>query len=145
MSYIHIFYYSYESSRHLHSYIFHFKRTVSPWHFSKSKLSGQSIMLFTCQDDPHSGNDQKQKQARQKGKDLNEAGISLELLHMGTSFDVNKFYKVKFDELCGMLRFVPKRIRWFRRKQVEAEVEVFCHDHLHQVYVMVIGVLWYNV
>lgn len=59
----------------------------------KSKLSGQSIMLFTCQDDPHSGNDQKQKQARQKGKDLNEAGISLELLHMGTSFDVNKFYK----------------------------------------------------
>lgn len=67
-------------------------------------------MLFTCQDDPHSGNNQKQKQARQKGKDLNEAGISLELLHMGTSFDVNKFYKVKWEKFI-----VNECWKWYKR------------------------------
>lgn len=70
--------------------------------FSKctSRLAGQSIMLFTCRDNPHAGDDQKQRQARRKAQDLKEAGIVLEILHMGETFDVNKFYKdlVKLDE-----------------------------------------------
>ncbi|XP_069937204.1 X-ray repair cross-complementing protein 6-like [Cherax quadricarinatus] len=63
--------------------------------FSKctSRLAGQSILLFTCRDNPHAADDQKQRQARQKAKDLKEAGIVLEILHMGKTFDVNKFYK----------------------------------------------------
>ncbi|KAK7027384.1 X-ray repair cross-complementing protein 6 [Halocaridina rubra] len=58
-----------------------------------SKLAGQSILLFTCRDDPHHGDNQKQRQAVQKAKDLREVSISLEVLHMGENFDVKKFYK----------------------------------------------------
>ncbi|XP_068204179.1 X-ray repair cross-complementing protein 5 [Palaemon carinicauda] len=60
---------------------------------SSSRLSGQSIMLFTNCDDPHPGDNQKQRQARQKAGDLKEAGIVLEILHMGNHFDVKKFYQ----------------------------------------------------
>lgn len=60
---------------------------------STSKLSGQNILLFTNCDDPHPGDNQKQRQARQKAGDLREAGIVLEILHMGEHFDVKKFYK----------------------------------------------------
>ncbi|XP_071552521.1 LOW QUALITY PROTEIN: X-ray repair cross-complementing protein 6 [Panulirus ornatus] len=58
-----------------------------------NRLSGQSILLFTCRDDPHAGDDQKKRQARRKVQDLKEAGIVLEILHMGETFDVKKFYK----------------------------------------------------
>ncbi|KAG7177194.1 ATP-dependent DNA helicase 2 subunit 1-like [Homarus americanus] len=58
-----------------------------------SRLSEQNILLFTCRDDPHSGDSQKQRQARKKAQDLKEAQIELEVLHMGENFNVNKFYK----------------------------------------------------
>ncbi|XP_042217520.1 X-ray repair cross-complementing protein 6-like [Homarus americanus] len=57
------------------------------------RLSEQNILLFTCRDDPHSGDSQKQRQARKKAQDLKEAQIELEILHMGETFNVNKFYK----------------------------------------------------
>lgn len=62
--------------------------------YSKSRLSGQSIYLFTCRDDPHAGDEQKKRQASRKVHDLKEAGIVLEIMHMGQTFNVNKFYKV---------------------------------------------------
>jgi hypothetical protein len=42
--------------------------------------------------------------------DLNETGIDLELMHLqqeGESFDVTKFYKVKY------LRAAPEKITWY--------------------------------
>jgi hypothetical protein len=51
-----------------------------------------------------------QRQAKAKANDLNETGIDLELMHLqqeGESFDVTKFYKVKY------LRAAPEKITWY--------------------------------
>ena len=64
------------------------------FYFSKSKLNGQNILLLTCQDDPHSGDQHKKNQIRKKVQDLREAEVNFEVLHLGTGFDINKFYKV---------------------------------------------------
>ncbi|XP_076054760.1 inverted repeat-binding protein [Oratosquilla oratoria] len=66
---------------------------VSQILLSAVKLSSMSILLFTCNDDPHKDDYQKQRNARKKAHDLQEIGIDLEILHMGESFEVNKFYK----------------------------------------------------
>ena len=76
-------------------------------------------MLFTCNDDPHSGKPAlqvrmhflylkstfvlfsllflvPQRQAAAKAEDLHQNGVNIELLHLsssGKTFDVNKFYK----------------------------------------------------
>ena len=50
-------------------------------------------MKFTCDDDPHHGNDSLKKQAIKKANDLAETKISLELLPVGKAdFDARKFY-----------------------------------------------------
>jgi hypothetical protein len=51
-------------------------------------------MLFTNTDNPHSGSQQKQHQARIKAADLGQLDIDVELLHMGSNFDSSLFYKV---------------------------------------------------
>jgi len=56
------------------------------------KLSHKRILLFTVNDDPHAINRELQKRALKKAKDLSEIGIELEVLPMGRSFDVRKFY-----------------------------------------------------
>lgn len=80
---------------HSHSANIHDALRVCQGIFTKcsSKLAGQSILLFTCRDDPHAGDNQKQRQAQKKARDLKEVGISLEILHIGTNFNVKKFYK----------------------------------------------------
>lgn len=63
---------------------------------SSQKLNYKRILLFTCNDNPHAGNQQLQLQAKTKARDLNETGIELELMHLqlsGETFDVTKFYK----------------------------------------------------
>lgn len=65
----------------------------SVFNTSEKRHAGRSILLFTCRDDPHAGDDQRRRQAVTKAKDLKESSIALEILHMGTSFDVTKFYK----------------------------------------------------
>ncbi|XP_052799774.1 X-ray repair cross-complementing protein 5-like [Mya arenaria] len=63
---------------------------------SPQKVNSKRILLFTCNEDPHTGNAQLQRQAKTKASDLNETGIDLELMHLqlpGHTFDVNKFYK----------------------------------------------------
>ena len=50
-------------------------------------------LKFTCDDDPHHGNDSLKKQAIKKANDLAETKISLELLPVGKAdFDARKFY-----------------------------------------------------
>ncbi|XP_060576657.1 X-ray repair cross-complementing protein 6-like [Ruditapes philippinarum] len=63
---------------------------------SPQKVNSKRILLFTCNDNPHAGNQQLQRQAKTKASDLNETGIDLELMHLqlpGETFDVTKFYK----------------------------------------------------
>ncbi|XP_052229441.1 X-ray repair cross-complementing protein 5-like isoform X2 [Dreissena polymorpha] len=63
---------------------------------SPQKVNSKRILLFTCNDDPHAGNQQLQRQAKTKASDLKETGIELELMHLqlpGDKFDVSKFYK----------------------------------------------------
>ncbi|XP_018013106.1 X-ray repair cross-complementing protein 6-like [Hyalella azteca] len=60
----------------------------------KSSLSGQNVLLFTCRDEPHSSNAvDLAKKAKCKARDLDDAGIDLELLGLGANFDASKFYK----------------------------------------------------
>ncbi|MPC11198.1 X-ray repair cross-complementing protein 6 [Portunus trituberculatus] len=65
----------------------------SVFNTSEKRHSGRSILLFTCRDNPHAGDDQRRRQAVTKAKDLKESAIALEILHMGVAFDVDKFYK----------------------------------------------------
>ncbi|KAG7171505.1 X-ray repair cross-complementing protein 6-like [Homarus americanus] len=83
------------------------------------RLSEQNILLFTCRDDPHSGDSQKQRQARKKAQDLKEAQIELEILHMGETFNVNKFYKSKITLADPTSRFkeLLERVRRLDHKQ----------------------------
>ncbi|KAL4225555.1 X-ray repair cross-complementing protein 6 [Mactra antiquata] len=63
---------------------------------SPQKVNSKRILLFTCNDNPHEGNQQLQRQAKTKASDLNETGVDLELMHLqipGSTFDVSKFYK----------------------------------------------------
>ncbi|KAK4323484.1 hypothetical protein Pmani_005799 [Petrolisthes manimaculis] len=59
----------------------------------KKRLSGQTVLMLTCRDDPHPGEVQQHRRAKNKARDLREAEVVLEILHLGTSFDINKFYK----------------------------------------------------
>lgn len=63
---------------------------------SSQKVNSKRILLFTCNDNPHAGNTQLQRQAKTKASDLYETGIDLELIHLqlpGEKFDIAKFYK----------------------------------------------------
>ncbi|KAJ9573651.1 hypothetical protein L9F63_008992 [Diploptera punctata] len=60
---------------------------------SQVKTGSKRILLFTNNDNPHSGSPNKQHQARIKAKDLGQTEIDLELLHIGSSFNSEIFYK----------------------------------------------------
>lgn len=71
---------------------------------STFKLAHKRILLFTTTDEPHANDRELQKRALKKSKDLSEIGIELELLHLGNSFDVDKFYRdVINDESSSLL------------------------------------------
>lgn len=101
---------------------------------STQKVNSKRILLFTCNDNPHAGNTQLQRQAKTKASDLNETGIDLELMHLqapGEKFDVTKFYKdllfndddevteladpaEKLDELLARVRSKDHKKRAYR-------------------------------
>uniref|UniRef100_A0A2P2HZY3 ATP-dependent DNA helicase 2 subunit 1 n=1 Tax=Hirondellea gigas TaxID=1518452 RepID=A0A2P2HZY3_9CRUS len=60
----------------------------------KSRLSGQNVLLFTCRDSPHTSNTEHlARQALCKARDLDDAGIDLELLFLSHEFSPDNFYK----------------------------------------------------
>lgn len=65
---------------------------------SPFKLAQKRILLFTSTDDPHSDNKELKRRALQKSKDLQDTHVELELLHLGQSFDVFKFYNDIINE-----------------------------------------------
>lgn len=60
------------------------------------RLGEKKVILFTNNDDPHSGNQQFQRHAKEKAKDLKDLGIVIELVNLkmeGSTFDVATFYR----------------------------------------------------
>lgn len=59
------------------------------------KMSHKRIMLFTNDDDPHSGDSGKASRARTKASDLRDTGIFLDLMHLKKrgGFDISLFYR----------------------------------------------------
>ncbi|CAL1529577.1 unnamed protein product [Lymnaea stagnalis] len=59
-------------------------------------MGSKRILVFTNNDEPHSGNTKLKTLAETKALDLSNNGIDLELMHLqlpGQTFDINKFYK----------------------------------------------------
>lgn len=96
----------------------------------KHRLSGQNVLLFTCRDAPHVTNaDHLARQALQKARDLDDAGIDLELLSLGSSFDASKFYRPLLTlggdapdrapaaSSSGRLQQLQDRVRMLEHKQ----------------------------
>ncbi|PIK56415.1 putative X-ray repair cross-complementing protein 6 [Apostichopus japonicus] len=66
--------------------------------FSQSphNLGSKRVLLFTCNDNPHSNDPALQRQARTKAKDLHEVNVDIELLHLsdqGKEFKFGDFYQ----------------------------------------------------
>ncbi|KAL7641263.1 UNVERIFIED_CONTAM: hypothetical protein RMT77_008401 [Armadillidium vulgare] len=60
---------------------------------SKVNLRVRNVLIFTCDDDPHSRDDHKKKQAIKSAKDLQEIETRIETLPLKKDFDFTKFYK----------------------------------------------------
>ena len=58
------------------------------------KLASKTILLLTCNDDPHLSDSNLKKQAIKKAKDLQETGILLDVLAIADegNFNMSKFY-----------------------------------------------------
>jgi ATP-dependent DNA helicase 2 subunit 1 len=57
------------------------------------KIATKTILLFTCNDDPHACDSNLKRQALKKAQDLKDTDISLELLPISDGdFDISKFY-----------------------------------------------------
>ncbi|KAK5850509.1 hypothetical protein PBY51_001384 [Eleginops maclovinus] len=61
----------------------------------KLRLSHKRLMIFTCRDEPHSGDSAKNRQARTKAGDLKETGVVIDLMHLMKpgGFDVALFFR----------------------------------------------------
>ncbi|XP_036938201.1 X-ray repair cross-complementing protein 6 [Acanthopagrus latus] len=61
----------------------------------KLRLSHKRLMIFTCRDEPHGGDNTKDRQARTKANDLKETGVVIDLLHLMKpgGFDVSRFFR----------------------------------------------------
>ncbi|XP_067344401.1 X-ray repair cross-complementing protein 6 isoform X2 [Channa argus] len=60
----------------------------------KLRLSHKRLMIFTCRDEPHSGDSTKDRQARTKASDLKETGVVIDLMHLMKpgGFDASLFF-----------------------------------------------------
>ncbi|XP_066520939.1 X-ray repair cross-complementing protein 6 isoform X2 [Hoplias malabaricus] len=91
----------------------------------KLRLSHKRLMIFTCKDDPHDGDSNRDRQARTKAGDLKETGVVIDLMHLTKpgGFDVSLFFcdivsppEDEGDlglqlEPCGKLEDLQKRVR----------------------------------
>ncbi|KAM8931167.1 X-ray repair cross-complementing protein 6 isoform 2-T2 [Pelodytes ibericus] len=104
----------------------------------KVKLSHKRIMLFTNEDDPHSGDTAKTTLARSKAKDLREMGIFLDLMHLEKDggFDISLFYRdivnVDEDEDLGVHSEASNKLDDLMRKvrAKEARKRALCRVNL---------------
>ena len=98
-------------------------------------------LKFTCDDDPHHGNDSLKKQAIKKANDLAETKISLELLPVGKAdFDARKFYVdlvPEVDDVSSsaqrfedLLSVVKKRVH---KKRALARIRFFQLSAVHYI------------
>uniref|UniRef100_A0A4W5R808 DNA helicase n=1 Tax=Hucho hucho TaxID=62062 RepID=A0A4W5R808_9TELE len=97
----------------------------------KLRLSHKRLMIFTCRDTPHRGDNDRDRQARTKAGDLKETGVVIDLMHLMKpgGFDVSLFFcKVVSPpedeaelglqmEPCGKLEDLQKRVRAKETKQ----------------------------
>ncbi|XP_051524141.1 X-ray repair cross-complementing protein 5-like [Myxocyprinus asiaticus] len=60
----------------------------------KLRLSHKRLMIFTCRDNPHGGDNAKDRQARTKAADLKETGVVVDLMHLTKpgGFNVSLFF-----------------------------------------------------
>ncbi|XP_017339232.2 X-ray repair cross-complementing protein 6 [Ictalurus punctatus] len=91
----------------------------------KLRLSHKRLMIFTCRDNPHEGDRNRDRQACTKADDLKETGVVIDLMHLTKSggFDVSLFFcdivSPPEDESelgvqgepCGKLEELQKRVR----------------------------------
>ncbi|KAM6964284.1 X-ray repair cross-complementing protein 6 [Tautogolabrus adspersus] len=91
----------------------------------KLRLSHKRLMIFTCRDEPHSGDSAKDRQARTKASDLKETGVIIDLMHLMKpgGFDVAPFFRDIVSppedeselglqmEPCDKLEDLQKRVR----------------------------------
>ncbi|XP_053577291.1 LOW QUALITY PROTEIN: X-ray repair cross-complementing protein 6 [Bombina bombina] len=95
----------------------------------KVKMSHKRIMLFTNEDNPHSNDAAKAKQARVKAEDLKEMGIFLDLMHLDKDggFDVSLFYRdivnIAEDEDLGVQFKASDKLEDLLRKVRAKEVK----------------------
>uniref|UniRef100_UPI0037E8AB7E X-ray repair cross-complementing protein 5-like n=1 Tax=Semicossyphus pulcher TaxID=241346 RepID=UPI0037E8AB7E len=61
----------------------------------KLRLSHKRLMIFTCRDEPHRGDNAKDRQARTKAGDLKETGVIIDLMHLMKpgGFNVAPFFR----------------------------------------------------
>ncbi|MCL4132707.1 UNVERIFIED_CONTAM: hypothetical protein GTU68_044347, partial [Idotea baltica] len=59
----------------------------------KKNLLTKTVLVFTGEDNPHAGDDHKQRQALKGAKDMHEGGVEIEILPLGDQFDPHKFYE----------------------------------------------------
>ncbi|KAM4716153.1 X-ray repair cross-complementing protein 6 isoform 1-T2 [Anableps anableps] len=61
----------------------------------KLRLSHKRLMIFTCRDEPHGGDNARDRQARTKASDLKETGVFIDLMHLikPGGFDVSLFFR----------------------------------------------------
>ncbi|XP_060795804.1 X-ray repair cross-complementing protein 6 [Neoarius graeffei] len=91
----------------------------------KLRLAHKRLMIFTCRDDPHGGDRNRDKLACTKADDVKETGVVIDLMHLSKpgGFDVSLFFcdivTPSEDELelglqlepCGKLEELTKRVR----------------------------------
>ena len=80
---------------------------------SAYKYGHKRILLFTNNDHPHERRPDLQRQARAKAKDLAENNIDIELMHMGSNFDISKFYQDLIYEGDEEVTIAPNPVERF--------------------------------
>ncbi|KAJ8263927.1 hypothetical protein GJAV_G00143160 [Gymnothorax javanicus] len=97
----------------------------------KLRLSHKRLMIFTCRDSPHGGDNELDKLARTKASDLKETGVVIDLIHLKKAggFDVSLFFRDIMteteddselglqEEPCGKLEDLQRRVRAKEQKK----------------------------
>jgi len=62
---------------------------------SKLRLSSKHIIMMTCTPDPHVNDLDQQGQAKRRASSLSDASVMLNVVPLGSSFDMKAFYSVR--------------------------------------------------
>uniref|UniRef100_A0A8C5GZQ6 DNA helicase n=1 Tax=Gouania willdenowi TaxID=441366 RepID=A0A8C5GZQ6_GOUWI len=112
----------------------------------KLRLSHKRLMIFTCREQPHGGDNVKDRQARTKASDLKETGVVIDLIHLMKpgGFDVSLFFRDIVSppedeselglqlEPCEKLDDLQKRVRAKeQKKRATARINLCLGDGLN--------------